>query len=1142
MTVITTSNGDGTFNVHGIGEGQRGHLVSAYPPTVQGSSTSVSTEVYPVTNLDNIAQTWGRFIPLTGGRVRVLGQQIWTSGFYAKVTKTTTTQNQQLNPDYSKIFVDQIVTDVTTSSFTEVFCDLAYSYGYNIGVGERRIGKIRLNGIVVYDIDKGGSLRPELTFSFHDGNNPAPDAYIAQKQGSNALNYPDQTYVVIRGIRPIDWGNAVPVSSDMEFWLDPGAGYLYDEPVNPPIIPSEFWVNWVSRLLYAYDGTLGPWGGHRVYEVDTLQLVSQVVWTFPNPYPEAMEGRDSYGRGIYIPNSNQVVYPAGILFNNVPTMVVSLDTGVITGYTGDFNASANWSGGGVIFSSGNTARVMSTIFNGPQFRYFEIQNGAFTADRLIPFPQGFSPYDGKFYFMDHSNFSCLLMTGDDRGVFAVFGSNPDALVQWIPSSVFEGEKVRSVFAVGDDVVMWSPNWVVRAKITGSQAGAYSIVYKKRSNNLNASAVSADTSKSDCDAGSYGMGFGIMGVDAFILDANSGEWSQPRLSGSQLYSSNWDSKRRRWIETPGPGYFISPRWVREKSLSNAGRVPLIEVIRGIYRMNPDFDLGRLSFNNIPDEVAGVFVPAAASINDIINNITSLYRIDKLETNGNIQYFRQRPLVGDVDVQAVVNIRELVQDAKSDKASLETTREKIDNIPATIQLTFIDLNNDCAPNQVSWTRPDAGENKTNLSLAVPIVMTKDEALQLCQAHMTDAMVSNLNHSFTLPPKYNYLSSGDIVQIVRPTFIETIRITEDTYNANHTLSCLGQGVAVELGLDLTIPDVPEPDAGYDLSEIASTVPLVIDGGALTVDDDPFYYDKFVQYLTLYPRSTDREWGGGYVSRQNNGQWGTLFAVQEASAAPFVAYVSNAAEDIRMRLDDKSDFTLNIRTGRWDQSRNKTISDILKDERLNTAFFGAPGRWEIIQFAKYDEATKKLVGVIRGLRGTEVFCGSHLAGDLFVPVFSLVKEVRDIPATLPLGDRYRGVTRGQKFSEGYATVSEVISASALPFAVEALNMVRDHTSGDITLSWTRRDRVFRQLGKADPISMSEEFEHYDVEIYSGDPTNRTAVRSVTLDGTRSWTYTAAMQTEDGTNTSTKLSAMVYQVSKRAGRGRAERKYFNVK
>jgi hypothetical protein len=208
------------------------------------------------------------------------------------------------------------------------------------------------------------------------------------------------------------------------------------------------------------------------------------------------------------------------------------------------------------------------------------------------------------------------------------------------------------------------------------------------------------------------------------------------------------------------------------------------------------------------------------------------------------------------------------------------------------------------------------------------------------------------------------------------------------------------------------------------------------------------------------------------------------------------------------------------------------------NLAAIGSPGgNWEIIQFKTatlVSGNTYTLTGLLRGLRGTARFMGTHAASEKFVKLNSLVGMDFVGANTAAIGISYLYRVKNASGALG-ASMSYTTGGLTLePFPAQAVYGGRND-SGDVVLTWRRGDRyefITADLPDGGDIPMNEVTEAYEVDvIHSGTG----AVLRIIAASTPTITYTAAQQSADSYPAGA-VTFDIYQMSTVVGRGIVKR------
>lgn len=196
------------------------------------------------------------------------------------------------------------------------------------------------------------------------------------------------------------------------------------------------------------------------------------------------------------------------------------------------------------------------------------------------------------------------------------------------------------------------------------------------------------------------------------------------------------------------------------------------------------------------------------------------------------------------------------------------------------------------------------------------------------------------------------------------------------------------------------------------------------------------------------------------------------------------------------------------------------------------ANGEPEILQFREavlQADGSYLLSGLLRGRRGTDIYCAGHQVGETFV----LLEEATAARLTLALGDlglarSWRAVGAGQLFDEAQTVIRIHTGRDLRPYAVAHANAVV--SGADILLSWVRRTRIGGELRDGTgTVPLAETVEAYEIDIL--DAPGGAVLRTLTSN-TASVTYPAAAIAVDFGAIPASLSVVITQMSGVIGRG----------
>lgn len=454
-------------------------------------------------------------------------------------------------------------------------------------------------------------------------------------------------------------------------------------------------------------------------------------------------------------------------------------------------------------------------------------------------------------------------------------------------------------------------------------------------------------------------------------------------------------------------------------------------------------------------------------------------------------------------------------KNDLASYEFGQSRPDNfkeiltqpleLPTQVNVTFFDYNANHAE-AVMRSPKIKSDNNNDENVTLPLALNSDEAKKIADRLLYLSWLRRRKFSFTLPPRFGYLEPGDVVATPFHEQIEKVQLTKVNHGANRLIECeafLYDGAVIST-TQSNPPDDPPDD------------PVTAPGQTqLKILDIPLVND------------TDTD-NGLYVS-----------ANQPASL--FVSRNGGSSYEYADDLDLPSTYgSCNSVLGNWSNDSldiTNTIGVVLSHGELesisltdlnngaNTARVGN----EIIRFQTATLTgtnTYTLSNLLRGRRGTEAFIATHASNEPFTLLSDYITRINgnvtDIGKTL----YFKAITGDQSLDEVAAVTHTVVGNSLKPYSPINLAASKD-AAGNITLSWTRRDRKAGDRTDYANFPLSEVSEKYEIDILNG----ATIVRTLTSTSP-SFVYGASEQLADFGALQSFITFRIHQISAVFGRG----------
>lgn len=447
----------------------------------------------------------------------------------------------------------------------------------------------------------------------------------------------------------------------------------------------------------------------------------------------------------------------------------------------------------------------------------------------------------------------------------------------------------------------------------------------------------------------------------------------------------------------------------------------------------------------------------------------------------------------------------------------------DLPRRVSLNYADIGHDQQTNTVESRRPlDAVDSVRELTLDLTTYVTDpDEAQRFTDRYLRRQWIRAEGHNLTLTAQELAIEPGDTWNLDLDGIVRTATCVKTVLSGGAIqtewerdfpgLTTLGSGTGAPMdGRDDEVIYIPSPTKGFVLD-----IPLVEDSDN---NANPILYYAAGKYITA------ASWPGAVIWQADaDGDEFTDWNGVDSSQGATWGYALTALADANPWLWDRGN-TVNVDV-KGGTLASVTEAEIDADPTLNMAYLGG----ELLNFATATleaDGTYTLSGLKRGRRGTEWTTGDHAIGDEFVLAAYLLNDgigLSEVGTT----DSYKVATLGRDPLASPEIAFTVTGASLKPYAPARVKALSDGT--DWTFTIIRRTRVGGAWVGGTTIPLSENSEEYEIEIYDG----ASVVRTLTLTGTNSVTWTNAMQVTDfGSTQTTKPDLVAYQLSDAVGRG----------
>ena len=409
----------------------------------------------------------------------------------------------------------------------------------------------------------------------------------------------------------------------------------------------------------------------------------------------------------------------------------------------------------------------------------------------------------------------------------------------------------------------------------------------------------------------------------------------------------------------------------------------------------------------------------------------------------------------------------------------------------------------------------------------VLEDDFAQQL--AHILIQLAYGaIGHEFTTSRAYDHLHPGDEIYLPTKYGVRQVRILQKDTGNNGVI----KWKTVESDPENLLSDATGGAAAPIIPGITSTDTPKIKILALPLMADSHfagpspYFGAFVYTGTLPPVS--------FYGAPDGEAYTNFAGIAQGITMAHATTTPDASATVH-DWDDLSQIDVNIVAG--NDFFGATDAALLTGS--NYAAYGAPGRWEIVQYGVVTvigSTSRRITHLLRGRKGTEWAMDLHVVGDEFIALTttSFTRQYLDAVA-VGASYFYKVVAAGATVADATATGETIGTIVYIPYAPIDLAATDNITiPADKDLTWVWRTRQGGVLGGPNtltdgvPGTMSDE-DSGIIEILASDLT--TVLNTYLVTG-QARTYTAAEISADYSGTPTEIHWRVGQDASTVGIG----------
>ena len=501
-----------------------------------------------------------------------------------------------------------------------------------------------------------------------------------------------------------------------------------------------------------------------------------------------------------------------------------------------------------------------------------------------------------------------------------------------------------------------------------------------------------------------------------------------------------------------------------------------------------------------------ISSNTQVRSILEQLSAAYQFDMIDSGGILKFAHRN-----TTIKATLTLEDMGFTSSTDIPTAYTAKRfQGITLPKSVSLTYISPDIDYN-NFTQKTDLFTFEEGQDVNMAVPVVLTHEKAKEICETTLINAHLERMNYKFNTTYKFIHLEPGDcvdspmgLIRIVKVEELEEGILEFEATDAGDAGSLVGTGLNVQL-----------PTAS---NNTAKTVTM---SGGLFIDppvmDDA---DTSVRLFCAVHGFGKTEWTGAavYMSTDNGASYkqvtSTTVAATVGSVSTPIPYAAPQT------WDNTTEITVTLVSGSLISQ-----SEIAVLNGANRCMVGQ----EVIGFCNAElisANTYKLTKLLRGRQGSELYCSTHAANELFVMLDKLVK--------IEFNDSDRGTT---KLFKVVSIGADLSSVTGKPVQIMSNNtrMWTVHTptyqlvGSSWKIFWQERVRFDNQIKDYATTNHDPDWGGYGIAVLN--PIDDSVVRTATTTSTE-WEYTNAMQVEDFGQLISHAKFSVVQMSTKWGGG----------
>lgn len=527
--------------------------------------------------------------------------------------------------------------------------------------------------------------------------------------------------------------------------------------------------------------------------------------------------------------------------------------------------------------------------------------------------------------------------------------------------------------------------------------------------------------------------------------------------------------------------------------------------------------------VTEEIVGYAVARMTTVRSAMDPLLRLFSIEAVQNGAELRFVPrgQGTHLGEVFESDMV--------AGGDEGTIVETRVEQVELPRAVEVAYIDPDRDYQPGMQRAQKPSSPlpvvVSGDVVSLQAPIAMATARARQAAEEILYAAWEERSSLSFSLPRPWLRVEPTDLLDVVtedgRTITARVVKTTVDPSSYTVRIEAVSHRSAVFDDPSGAAGDGGDPVEGE--SPFSPATALVMEELPLLTDVDDTGRVATRSYFQL--AGYGQPWAGGRLYRSRDA--GVSFELVGSSfveATHGFAVTALGSTSLPFTIDSVNQVIVQLRAGTM-------MASVTYEQLMRGANLFALGR-EVMQAQTVEDlggGQYRLSGFRRGRRGTEVYVGSHVIGELFQ-----VLPVGAPSFVSPLG--YVGTTQllrpaglSQSFVDAASEARTLEGSDLRPYAPARLEAFLNDATYEIT--WVRRTRVGGAWTDGiGTVPLSEDQELYDLQILDS---MSAVVREEFGLTSPSYDYPVATLIADFGLLPTEFYVRVFQISAQVGRGR---------